>query len=167
MNLSRLLEQAAHSSWKLWFLNRILTRFIPFNAPHGVRIASLQSDALIATVPYKRRNWNHIKGIHACCIATVGEFSAGLQLLRSFDAKQYRLIMAKLEVTYHYQAKKALFAKTSFDKSQVNKAEQTLEDAQKVMLIMQTDITDTDGHAIATVLTTWQVKPWKAVRTKA
>lgn len=165
-NLTAFIDQASQSPFKLWFLNRVLKRLIPFNAPHGICVEAITPDAVITTAPYKRCNWNHIKGIHACCMATMGEFSAGLQLLRCFNAKTYRLIMAKMEVTYHYQGKKRLYAKTVLDQSQVQAAQIDLEKEDKALLTIETAITNSDDQAVATVRTTWQIKDWQAVCTK-
>ena len=165
MRLTDWLKKAEHSQFKLWMLNRFLMRLIPFNAAHSIQIKEILPDAIVTSVPYQRRNWNHIKGIHACCIATVGELSAGLQLMRDFDATKYRLIMANLSVDYHYQAKKNLRAMTTISKEEIALAQEVLGKNGKTMIVITTKIKNSDDEDIATVLTTWQIKPWKSVKT--
>ena len=65
----------------LMALNKVLTIGIPFNAPHGFKIVELSSDIVRITLPNRKLNHNHIGGIHACAMATVGEYCAGMALL--------------------------------------------------------------------------------------
>ena len=73
MNIESILYKAQHSSFYNFLLNRILWRVIPFNSPHRFRIDVLDTWQLKVSIPYKRRNMNHLKGIHACALATASE----------------------------------------------------------------------------------------------
>ncbi len=112
------IEKARHSRFNLWIINRVLAKMVPFNAPHGFKIVAVGEDSLTTFAPYKKRNFNHVKGIHACGIATIAEFAAGMMLIREFNVTKYRTIMSKLETTYHYQAKKDLRGVSSITKKQ-------------------------------------------------
>lgn len=68
--LLQLLQDAERSPIRLWLLNRIVARAIPFNAPHGIRIQRITPFGIQATLPYRRKNLNHLKGLHACSLAT-------------------------------------------------------------------------------------------------
>jgi len=165
--LPPLTSRAKGSSFWLWVLNRALGWSIPFNRPHGFKLVMI-GDGLIRTMaPYKRANLNHVKGIHACAIATVAEFSAGFLLLTSLDPKRYRLIMSRIEVDYSYQAKQPIISESSILPEMLE--EQVLKplaQANAITITLQSRVTDLSGHEIAVALTTWQVKRWSQVRTK-
>ena len=165
--LPALLEGARKSPFKLKMLNLFLGRLIPFNRPHGVRILELGKEHVKTTAPYKRKNQNHIRGIHACCIATVAEFSSGLLFLSRLDPAKYRLIMSQLEIDYHYQAKSKIIAETQISTQQLNdEILKPLADVEKLMFTQTTEVHDEQQHHIATARVTWQIKRWDAVKTK-
>src|SRR5690606_9167838 len=106
MDFNKLIKHAQNSKFGLWKLNFLLQRFIPFNRPHGIKIVSLNPNRVEVNIPYKKKNLNHIKGLHACGLATAAEFSSGFLLLSRLGMENYRLIMQSLEVEYFYQGKK-------------------------------------------------------------
>lgn len=77
-------------------LDKVLRLGIPFNAPHGFAIRNISPDEVKVSLPNRKLNHNHIGGIHACAMATVGEYCAGLSLLSRFGISKYRLIMSEL-----------------------------------------------------------------------
>lgn len=165
--LPALIEGARKSPFKLKLLNLFLGRLIPFNRPHGVKILELGKEHVKTCAPYRRKNQNHIRGIHACCIATVAEFSSGLLFLSRLNPSRYRLIMAHLEIDYHYQAKSAIIAETRISEQQL-KGEilKPLADAEKLLFTQVTEVHDAEQNHIATARVTWQIKRWDKVRTK-
>ncbi|UCZ55544.1 DUF4442 domain-containing protein [Desulfurispirillum indicum] len=165
--LRTLLGRARHSKFWLWVLNLVLGRMIPFNRPHGFCILSIDEKGIMTTAPYRRSNFNHIRGIHACAIATIAEFSSGITLLSHIDPSRFRLIMARLEVEYAYQAKSRLRAVTDLTEQQI--AEEFLRPLQTdgvVQRQVQTRVYDQDDRLVATGFITWQVKSWELVRTR-
>ena len=165
--LPRLIALARRSPGWLRLLNFVMGRLIPFNRPHGFRIVELAEDRVVTCASYRRANHNHIRGIHACAIATVAEFSAGLLLLSCLDPGRYRLIMSRIEVDYLYQAKKDVTARTSLsDKELQDRIVGPLATAESQDIIMITEVSDSDGNMVARARTTWQIKRWDAVRTK-
>ena len=161
------IQEARRSSRALKMLNFGLRRAIPFNRPHGICIHAMDEESVTAIIPYKRRNWNHIKGTHACGLATAGEFAAGLLLMGHLQADQYRLIMRSLKMTYHYQAKKDCLAKAQIKPAVIREQiVEPLKTVEKVYFICTTELHDADGQHVATAETEWQVKRWDKVRTK-
>ena len=96
--LAKLFIQAKQSSWGLWKLNFALKYGIPFNRPHGIKIKLLSDNKVQTYIPNWRINHNHIRGIHACGLATVAEFCSGLLLLSRVNPVKYRLIMKELKM---------------------------------------------------------------------
>jgi acyl-coenzyme A thioesterase PaaI-like protein len=164
--LPELIARGKGAAGDLDALNQALWSFIPFNAPHGFGIEELGEDFVKVRAPYKKENFNHIQGIHACAIATIAEFSSGLLLLSKVDPLQYRLIMAKMAVDYHYQAKQDAFAVTSLTAEQIEREIiAPLREVDSLLRCMETEVRDLAGNLIATVQITWQIKPWDKVRT--
>lgn len=147
--------------------NFILNRVVPFNAPHGIKIRSITDKEVVATIPHKRRNFNHLKSIHACAICTVGEFPAGILLISKFSFSKYRLIMSELQAQYHMQARTDLRATAIWPEGLETEAvEKTLEDEDDFTLQLKTVLTDMDDNEVATITTFWQLKSWDKVKLK-
>lgn len=165
--LETYLERARKSSFWLWVLNRGLQRLIPFNAPHNIRITEISDRGVKSTIPYKRSNLNHIRGVHACGLATVAEFTSGLVLLRNLNPNDYRLIMESIEVKYHFQAKTHATASFEISEARVNEEIKTpLLTQDAVFVRCEIPVHDTQANLLCTVYTNWQVKKWSKVKTK-
>lgn len=167
MHLPTLLANARGSGPRRWWLNFLLPWVIPFNRPHGFKVVPLKAGGISVRIPYWRINQNHIRGIHACCIATASEMCSGLSVLEQLDPKQYRLIMRSLHVQYHYQAKEAAVATCVPVASEiVERVVKPLVTQDAVDYTSTVETHDASGKHLATATVTWQVKPWEKVRTK-
>lgn len=167
MNFEKYIADAKKSRFGLFKLNLGLGFLIPFNRPHKIKIKELGNDFVKTTIPYRRKNFNHIKGIHACGLATAAEFASGFLLLTKLGSKKYRLIMQSLEMKYHYQAKSnvtAVFEANDFW-IQTNVLD-PLRNSEQVYVRCEIKLTDDQGNHIATGFTNWQIKEWSAVKTK-
>lgn len=154
------------TSFNLTALNKILRFGIPFNAPHGFKIKMLNKDAVVISLPNRKLNHNHIGGVHACAMATVGEYCAGMSLLSSFGISKYRLILSELNVKYTYQGRVELEGICSPQQIDVEKAKSALATEGKYLQELKTIIRDLDGKEVAEVTTIWQLKNWEQVKTK-
>lgn len=167
MDLTGLFKRAMESRGALRKLNFILLRGIPFNKPHRVRIMNLGPGESEVRIPYIRKNKNHLNGMHACCLATCAEYSTGLVMLSSLDSKKYRLIMERIEVEYHYQAKSACTAKYGVDLKEIEeKIINPLENQDRISFVSSVEIHDEQSNHICTAKVSWQIKAWKSVKTK-
>ena len=118
-------------------------------------------------LPYKRKNLNHIKGIHACALATVSEFATGFLLLSSLDATKYRIIMQRLEMAYHYQGKTDAFAAFEISPEWIrSQIEEPLRTNDAIIVPCEIKIHDTQGNHLSTGNIFWQIKDWAKVKTK-
>lgn len=168
MNTENILRRASQSSFYKWLLNFSLNRMIPFNSPHGFSVIEIEDHRIRTKLPYKRRNFNHIRGLHACALATISEFTTGFLLVASLDAKKYRLIMQRLEMDYHYQGKMDAFADFSITQEWLtDNVYAPLAKNDSVVVICQVKIHDADGNHLTTGNVHWQIKDWSKVRTKA
>jgi acyl-coenzyme A thioesterase PaaI-like protein len=147
-------------------LNWILSLGIPFNRPHGIRIHRVEAHAVTTRIPYRRINMNHIRGTHACGLATAAEFCSGLVLLRKLSPTEYRLIMQKLEVEYHYQCKTDALARYALDPAHFEiDLQAPLQRDGVLFYTCEIPVHNSEERLVCTARTTWQIKPWKAVRT--
>lgn len=167
LDQNRILQKAKNSSFYLAVLNWSLNRMIPFNKPHGFRILEIGDHHLRTIIPYRRKNFNHIRGLHACALATISEFTTGFLLVSKLDAKKYRLIMQRLEMDYHYQGK--MDATATFTISE-DWLQQQIYDPLKtqdaVVIICEVKIHDEQGNHLTTGKVYWQIKDWQKVKTR-
>ncbi|HLT71568.1 MAG TPA: DUF4442 domain-containing protein [Cyclobacteriaceae bacterium] len=167
LNLPSAVQKAKTSSFYRRLLNVALDRMIPFNKPHRFRIVEIADDRITTVIPYRKRNLNHIKGLHACALATLSEFTTGFLLLSQLDSGKYRLIMQRLEMDYHYQGKsdgKATFSLTR----EWMQAEiiEPLKTKDSVVVICEVKIHDQAENHLTTGKVHWQIKDWQKVKTK-
>ena len=165
--LGPLTVRARESRAWLWVLNRTLSLVIPFNRPHGFGLEAIGDEFVRTKARYRKSNFNHIRGIHACAIATIAEFSAGFLLLTRLDPARYRLIMSEMQVEYTYQAKEDIFSESRCSGERLLAEVITpLEQQELVTVKMESRVFDGSGNAIALAHTTWQIKRWDKVKTK-
>lgn len=162
--IERILDKP--SSIEMIVLDKVLKFMIPFNSPHGFKLLALNDEEIKIRLPYKNKNLNHLKGIHACAIATVGEFCAGMSLIRSFPMSKYRPILAKLEAEYLYQGKTDLIGSIKIVPDKILAVKDEIETAGKSLIELETVLTDKNQNVVAKVRTTWQIKSWDKVKTK-
>lgn len=167
MDTTKIVQKAKTSSFYLWLLNVGLNRMIPFNKPHGFKVVEITDTTIKTKLPYKRGNFNHIKGLHACALATLSEFSTGFLMISRLDPKKYRIILKTLEMEYHYQGKMDGFGTFEInDKWLEEMIYNPLKENESTVVICEIKIHDTEGNHLTTGKVHWQVKSWDKVKTK-
>lgn len=162
-----ILQKAKTSSFYLWVLNWALARMIPFNKPHGFKVVEVGDHHLRTLIPYKKSNFNHIRGLHACGLATISEFTTGFMLISKLDMKRYRIIMQRLEMEYHYQGKMDAFAEYRLEDDWMEKEiYEPLKTQDAVVLPFEIKIYDASKNHLTTGKIFWQIKEWGKVKTK-
>lgn len=162
-----ILQKAKTSSFYLKVLNWSLARMIPFNKPHGFKVMEVGDNHLKTVIPYKRNNFNHIRGLHACGLATISEFTTGFLLISKLDMKKYRIIMQRLEMDYHYQGKMDSFAEFRLEDAWLEKEiYEPLKTQDSVVLPFEIKIYDGNKNHLTTGKIFWQIKDWAKVKTK-
>ena len=161
------INRARQSGFRLWILNKFIGKFVPFNGPHKYKITTITDDGFEIEMPYIRKNLNHLKGLHACGLATLSELIAGLTLMRRLGFKDYRLIMQELNMQYYYQAKMPVRVKYELTEAFLQEQVKTpLETEDAVFVELKAEVYDLEKNHICTGTTRWQVKKWKSVKTK-
>lgn len=165
--LNSLIQKARHSGFYMWLLNVVLLRTVPFNKPHNIRVINIGDDELIMRAGNIKPNRNHIRGIHACLLATLCEYVSGLSLLLHFSLKDYRIILKTIHMTYHYQAKTAVYVKFKIGKQQIeNDILTPLKTQDALFKEFAVEVYDAENNHICTGLINWQIKAWKNVKMK-
>jgi acyl-coenzyme A thioesterase PaaI-like protein len=168
MNPAKLIEKAKTSSFYLWLLNWSFDRMIPFNRPHGFKITEIGSHHVKTRLPYKTKNLNHLKGLHACALATLTEITGGFIFVTQLDPSRYRIILKKLEVDYLYQGKTDATAEFRISETWMEEnVIAPLRTAASVEVISAVNIQDEKGNKLTQGRATWQIKSWDKVKTKA
>lgn len=155
------------TAFNLTLLNKILSFAIPFNAPHKFKIIDLGPDAIRISLPNKRINHNHLQGVHACAMATVGEYCAGMALLKTFGISKYRLILSNLNVQYLFQGRTDLIGECQIEQINKENIRLELEEKDKTLVTLKTIIRDKNVKEVAIIETSWQLKKWSKVKTKS
>jgi len=165
--LNWLIAKTQNSSFYLWLLNLLAARLVPFNRPHSFAIRHITNQSIHVELPYKKTNLNHIKGIHACALATLCEYCTGIVLLAATDATLYRIILKNIQITYHYQAKTSVQAKFELTDEWINTHIVTpLKSSDAVFSEFKVEVYDKENNSVCTGLINWQIKLWKNVKTK-
>jgi hypothetical protein len=166
-DLNAIVNKAYDSPFYLWLLNQLASFMIPFNRPHRIRIASLSKEKIMIECPLIRKNKNHLNGMHACALATISEYTTGFLLISNLDPKQYRLILKSLNMQYLYQAKSAVHGHYELDLNtiikQVNK---DVELGAPTLITCIISLFDNENNKVSEGEILWQIKPWKAVKSK-
>jgi acyl-coenzyme A thioesterase PaaI-like protein len=167
LNPAKLIEKAKTSSFYLWVLNWSFERMVPFNRPHGFRIMEIGDYHLRTKLPYRSNNLNHLKGLHACALATLTEITGGFLLASRLDPTKYRLILKKLEVNYLYQGKTDAFGEFRITPEWIDQTViRPLQSAESVEVVSEVSIVDETGNQLTQGKAFWQIKDWAKVKTK-
>ena len=167
MNPAKLIEKAKTSAFYLWLLNLSFNRMIPFNRPHGFKIVEVGDNHVRTQLPFRKANLNHVRGLHACALATLTEITGGFLLATRLDPTKFRIILKKLEVNYLYQGKADAFAEFTATPAWF---EQNIHNPLKTMdaveVSTEVSIKDQQGNQLTMGTAYWQVKPWAKVKTQ-
>lgn len=168
-SLNPYLDKAQNSKnpWALWQLNLILWKLVPFNLPHQIKVTEVGQESLTMNLPFIRKNMNHIRGIHACALATLCEYVCGLHLLRLLGTDQYRIILKSLKMDYYLQGKTKVHARFELGKEFLKaQLDISLKSEESLIQVFKIDVFDEENRLICTGIPEWQIKSWSKVKTK-
>jgi len=100
-------------------------------------------------LPYKTKNLNHLKGLHACALATLTEITGGFIFVTQLDPESTGSFWKKLEVDYLYQGKTNAFAEFRItDTWMAEKVINPLQTATSVEVVSEVAIVDEKGNQL-------------------
>jgi acyl-coenzyme A thioesterase PaaI-like protein len=145
---------------------KILNLVSPFNGHLKASVKDWTNLKASLKVKNHRSVKNHLGGIHAGALFTLGETCAGFVILKNFSFGEYRPIMSEINVVFTKQARDIVTGTCVVTKSNLARARGTLKEGKAAYLPMVTTIVDGKGETVAEVKTRWQIKSWKQVRVK-
>tara|TARA_Y100001936_G_C16039423_1_gene650570 strand:+ start:672 stop:1190 length:519 start_codon:yes stop_codon:yes gene_type:complete len=145
-------------------IDRLFKFGIPFNSPHKIKMRSISNELVAMELPLIRANKNHLGTMHACAIATVGEFCAGVLLIKNLDPSKYRVVMTNLDVTYLKHGASDLGARCEQTATTLSQAREQLQNSASTEITLETNIFNKTDEICAKVVTTWQLKNWNKVK---
>jgi acyl-coenzyme A thioesterase PaaI-like protein len=164
MDISKAFQLAEGGSFKKALLDRFLWRYITFNRPHRLSIAELKPGFAKVFLPYRKNNLNHLKGLHACSLATLAEYTSGLAII-SCTGKEFRIIMRSLNVVYEKQGRSDAFAVFRISANEIQKKVQdSAISGEPIWIHAEVPVMDSSGELLCTALVEWQLKHWDKVR---
>lgn len=150
------------------FLKKIrshfLGQFVPFNRPLKFKIQQISEVRTEILQPYQKLAFNHIGGLHACSLATLGELCAGMGLSRNLGLANYRPILADLHVHYERQAREDVIGLCEWKKEDIQALRQTLGEHHVAFIWGLTTIRTLKGEPVCEVKTHWQMKSWDKIK---
>lgn len=161
--LTKLLSKSESRGF-LKTIEKLLTLGIPFNAPHKFKLLELSEEQALMSLPFKRVNRNHLGTVHACALATLGEFPAGVLLIKHFSPSEFRVIMTKMEAQYHKHGVGELVGRVQMKEDRKTETSKALAKEGLGTIRMETEISDKKGRAVSTITTHWQLKNWNLIK---
>ena len=137
-----------------------ITLAIPFNRWLGMKIQTLTPLKVRVSSPPRTLRRNHVGGAHACALALLGEYPAGVLLSQSFSMQDYRMIISKLSVEYFKQGRGTLIGEA------IAPATWPEEKDGEIWVELKTEIKNAKSEIVAIVDTRWQLKKWNKVKKK-
>ncbi len=139
----------------------------PFNAHLKARMLEWSDRRCVIALRRHRGVRNHVAGIHAGALFTLGETCAGLVVIRNFPFEKYRPLMSDVKVTYSKQARGDVVGEAVLATEEIDRMLAVIAGGEVPFTDVVTNIRNTEGEIIAVATTTWQVKSWDQVRFKA
>jgi hypothetical protein len=151
INPFKLTQKVPSSKVRNRMLDVLLNIGIPFNR-------WLSEESVVVVAPETIVRQNHVGGAHACALALIGEYAAGVLVAQHYSFDDYRIIIGSLEVQYHKQGRGALVGTVT-----APEVWPKLQDGE-AWIEMKTEITNKKAELVAVCTTKWQVKSWSKVR---
>lgn len=147
--------------------SRIMQELVPFNRAHRISVTKISPNGCEVSIPYRRRNLNHLGTMHACAIAAAGEYVSGLNVIEAFDISEFRLILSRLEVDYIRRPIGSCKAKSSWPDELLDKLKTSLNSEGVATFVLTAKLMDSKSEHVATTTSHWQVKSWDKVRERS
>ena len=135
----------------------LLTVGIPFNRWLGMRLDHLDTHKVRVISPPAVLRRNHVGSAHACSLALLGEYPAGLIVAQEYPSDKFRMIISSLNIEYSKQGRGVLYGEALAPDNWPD----LIDD--EGWIEMKTEITNEKAETIAICKTTWQVKSWDRI----
>ncbi|MCB0415030.1 MAG: DUF4442 domain-containing protein [Bdellovibrionales bacterium] len=158
VDFMRLAEKIPQTFLRYKFIDTLLEKMIPFNKGLGLRVTNISDDYIEIESKKGSRRKNHLGGVHACALALMGEYPAGLFLAKNFPPDKYRLILGELKIQYHKQVRNKVIARSERPPALPKNIE------EEAWIYMETKLFNSKREPVATCQTKWQIKKWDLIQ---
>lgn len=139
-----------------FLITKTLSRMIPFVGTAKIKFVKVSEDGVIATLPNKRSNQNHISSVHAAATALLAETVSGISM-GAFLPDDKLPLLKEMNVKYIKRTEGDLRGEASI--SEEDKKRIMSEDKGDVAIDVK--ITDAAGNETNIVTMTWAWIPKK------
>lgn len=143
---------------------RCLGLMAPFNAHLKAEMLDWDEGRCVIRLRRHRGVKNHVGGIHAGALFTLGETCAGLAVIRSFPFEKYRPLMSEVRVEYNKQARGDVIGEAVIAPAEIARMKSVIDGGEVPFTEVVTNISNQEGEIIAAATTTWQIKRWDMIR---
>ena len=143
---------------RVGWVSRLMQEVIPFNRPHRLGVVKISEEECQVSLPWRRRNLNHLQTMHACALATAAEYASGLCVLSALGIENKRLIMSDLAMTYRRRAESACLATALLPQGDLELLKGELEREGRGSFVLHSTVRDAKGEVVADAEITWHVK---------
>jgi len=157
INIFDYLEKIPSKTLQHKILDKILDRLIPFNRGLHLQFHELSETRSVVMSKNVKRRKNHLGGAHACALALLGEYTAGVLLAKNFPFHQFRLILSQLNIEYYKQVQGTVTAIASRPED----IPVISDEGSKVE--MRTELQNEHSEIVALCTTQWHIKSWSKV----
>lgn len=138
----------------------------PFNSHLHCTLEQWSKNKSRIRVKLHRSVKNHLGGVHAGALFTLGETCAGLLILKNFNPQKFRLILKDASIVYLKQAREHVYGMCEFTNDKIEQARSDHASGQPALIEAVTLIKNINDEVLCEVKTNWQVKTWDQVKTK-
>ncbi len=142
----------------------LLNWISPFNSHLRAQVIDWKPMRAALKIKCHRKVKNHIGGIHAGAIFTLGESCAGFVIIKNFSFKEFRPILTDVTVKFDKQAHGPITGVSELSKLTVAMVKKGLATGKPQFVDMETKIINEKKEVIALVKTKWQIKSWDQVK---
>lgn len=155
-----LVARIPNPKMRLRALDVLLNVKIPFNRWLGLQIIELADEKVVVRSPPRVLRQNHVGSAHACALALMGEYAAGLWISQHYSIAEYRFIISELNIRYYKQGRGELTAQAL-----APVGEPSRDEKNNLWLELKTEIYDAQRALVSECQTRWQIKPWNQTQT--
>ncbi|MGQ0840550.1 PaaI family thioesterase [Actinokineospora sp.] len=137
--------------------NQAIEHLIPQAHRMGVTAVELAPGRVVCSVPLAD-NGNHLGTMYAGVLFTVAEVLGGGICLPIFDLSRFYPIVKDLRIDFRRPARSDVRAAATLTAETIERVRAEAEDHGKSTFILEAELTDTEGHVVATTVGTYQLR---------
>lgn len=139
-----------------FLITKTLSRMIPFVGTAKIKFDKVSEDGVVAKIPNKRANQNHIKSVHAAATALLAETVSGISM-GAFLPDDKLPLLKEMNVKYIKRTEGDLRGEASIPDAD----KQRIMTEEKGDVAIDVKITDSSGQETNVVTMTWAWIPKK------